>query len=102
MGRHDNFFELGGHSLLAMSLVSKYKQLNSAISITDLFTYPTIESLASYIQFQKDDSLKGSVATPLRTEGAEPPLFLVHEVLERYSIARSLRLILPLAFPFMD
>src|SRR5262249_19477924 len=80
VGRHDNFFELGGHSLVAMSLVNKHKQINIAISVTVLFTHPTIESLAAYLRFRKDDSSNPSVAIPLRTDGAEPPLFLVHEV----------------------
>ena len=51
----DNFFELGGHSLLAAMLVNRIKQkaaLNIEISVTNLFIYPTVESLAIYIQSQ--------------------------------------------------
>jgi syringomycin synthetase protein SyrE len=80
VGRQDNFFELGGHSLIAISVVSKCRQLDIPILITDLFTHPTIESLASYVLSRKDGSLEKSVAIPLRTEGAESPLFLVHEL----------------------
>jgi thioesterase domain-containing protein/aryl carrier-like protein len=80
VGRWDNFFELGGHSLLALRVVSKYRQLDAAISITDLFTHPTIESLASFILSRKNSSLIESAAIPLRTGGTEPPLFLAPEV----------------------
>ncbi|HKX33394.1 MAG TPA: amino acid adenylation domain-containing protein [Blastocatellia bacterium] len=77
VGRYDNFFELGGHSLLAMSLVSKLKQIGITVSLTDIFTYPTIQLMAAHVQFFQADS---SAAIPFRTEGDEPPLFLVHEV----------------------
>jgi amino acid adenylation domain-containing protein len=80
IGRHDNFFELGGHSLLAMRVVSQCRRLGITISDTDLFTHPTIESLASYVRSRKQGLLTKSVAIPLRTEGVEPPLFLVHEL----------------------
>lgn len=51
VGIHDNFFDLGGHSLL---LVRVYSQLqivfhHKNLSMMDLFTYPTISSLAQYL-----------------------------------------------------
>ncbi len=51
VGIHDNFFDLGGHSLL---LVRVYSQLQTVfdqkdLSMMDLFIYPTISSLARYL-----------------------------------------------------
>jgi acyl carrier protein len=50
VGVNDNFFELGGHSLL---LVQVYYRLGEVIdkefSLTDLFRFPTIGTLAEYL-----------------------------------------------------
>ena len=46
---HDNFFEVGGHSL---SVVQVHHLLSSdypSLKIVDLFTYPSIHSLANYL-----------------------------------------------------
>ncbi|MFF2886826.1 amino acid adenylation domain-containing protein [Paenibacillus sp. NPDC057967] len=49
-GIHHRFFDVGGESLL---LVRAHQQLEErypgALSVTDLFTYPTIASLAAYL-----------------------------------------------------
>lgn len=45
---HENFFELGGHSLLATQVVRRTRELYD-IELLDLFTYPTISSLARFI-----------------------------------------------------
>jgi natural product biosynthesis luciferase-like monooxygenase protein len=51
VGLHDNFFELGGHSLLAVTV---HRQLSRAwpvaLSITDIFRFPTIASLSDHLQ----------------------------------------------------
>ncbi|MDF0552704.1 amino acid adenylation domain-containing protein [Kamptonema sp. UHCC 0994] len=50
VGIHDNFFDLGGHSLLIVQLYSKLQGVfNQTISITEIFKYPTINSLAKYL-----------------------------------------------------
>jgi len=50
VGIHDNFFDLGGHSLLIVQLYSKLQGVfKRTISITDIFKYPTINSLAKYL-----------------------------------------------------
>ncbi len=50
VGIHDNFFEVGGHSLLAIQLHTELRAgLAQDVSITDLFHYPTIASLAQYL-----------------------------------------------------
>ena len=50
MGVHDNFFELGGHSLLITQVVSRVRaQFGVEITVRELFTAPTIELLATYV-----------------------------------------------------
>ncbi len=50
VGIYDNFFDLGGHSLLITQVRSQLQQLlPKKILITDLFQYPTINSLANYL-----------------------------------------------------
>jgi amino acid adenylation domain-containing protein len=50
VGIHDNFFELGGHSLLLLQAHNKlHKIFESDLSVLDLFRYPTINSLANYL-----------------------------------------------------
>jgi len=50
VGIYDNFFDLGGHSLLMVQVHSKLREVfNKDISIVDLFTHPTISSLARYL-----------------------------------------------------
>ncbi|PLC06709.1 non-ribosomal peptide synthetase [Variovorax sp. RO1] len=51
VGRHDNFFDLGGHSLL---LIRAHRLLEDRLQATfplvNLFKYPTVESLARWIE----------------------------------------------------
>lgn len=55
---HMNFFDLGGDSLCAIKLVSEiYSKLNIKVSIKDIFTYPTLEGLANYIDTKKVETL---------------------------------------------
>jgi natural product biosynthesis luciferase-like monooxygenase protein len=47
---NDNFFDIGGHSLLAVKAHRLITEaLNRPISITDLFRFPTIRSLSSFL-----------------------------------------------------
>jgi acyl carrier protein len=50
VGLEDNFFDLGGYSLL---LVKAHDRITSAlgkeISILEMFTYPTVQSLANHL-----------------------------------------------------
>ncbi|HEU5230788.1 MAG TPA: amino acid adenylation domain-containing protein, partial [Ktedonobacteraceae bacterium] len=46
----DNFFDLGGHSLLLLQLYSKIQErLGYDITVVDLFQYPTIQALATFL-----------------------------------------------------
>jgi acyl carrier protein len=50
VGVRDNFFDLGGHSLLAVQAHRRLKEaLQRDLSITDIFRFPTIQSLATYL-----------------------------------------------------
>lgn len=47
---HDNFFDIGGHSLLLSQVYSILKkQISVTINIVDLLKYPTVYTLAQYI-----------------------------------------------------
>jgi amino acid adenylation domain-containing protein len=59
-GIRKNFFELGGHSLLAIRLISVIrKEMLVEVPITKLFSNPTIEQLAVFIESQT-----GTIALP--------------------------------------
>jgi amino acid adenylation domain-containing protein len=49
-GVRDNFFDLGGHSLLLIRVHARLRrELDADIAVIDLFRYPTIESMASWL-----------------------------------------------------
>lgn len=50
VGRYDNFFDLGGHSLLMAQVHSRLQaEFKREVSMVELFRYPTINSLASFL-----------------------------------------------------
>ena len=51
VGASDNFFTLGGHSLLAVQLHRDLKaNVSQALTITDVYRFPTVAGLAAHIQ----------------------------------------------------
>ncbi|KWX83941.1 beta-ketoacyl synthase, partial [Paenibacillus riograndensis] len=51
IGVDDGFFEIGGHSLLLMQVQNNLeKELKITVEMGDLFKYPTISSLASFLK----------------------------------------------------
>ena len=48
-GRDDNFFDVGGHSLLLIRVHSRLLPTAPALSVLDLFQYPTLRTLAARI-----------------------------------------------------
>jgi amino acid adenylation domain-containing protein len=61
VGIQDNFFDLGGHSLLMVRVHERLCEiLKRDLSITDLFQYPSVSSLAAYL---------GDAAAPARGAG---------------------------------
>jgi natural product biosynthesis luciferase-like monooxygenase protein len=56
VGTRDNFFDLGGHSLLAVQTHRRLKEtLQRELSITDIFRFPTIQSLSAYLGREGED-----------------------------------------------
>jgi amino acid adenylation domain-containing protein len=54
VGTHDNFFDIGGHSLLLIEVHGRIeRRFGPAVSITDLFRYPTIASLAEHLKLAR-------------------------------------------------
>ena len=61
VGIHDNFFEIGGHSLLIVQVQRRLCEiLDREVSVVDLFTHPTISSLASFLNPNKIEPLRGN------------------------------------------
>jgi hypothetical protein len=56
VGAHDNFFELGGHSLLMAQIQKRMiaEGLAPGLTIIELFQYPTVRSLAEYLEQSQD------------------------------------------------
>ncbi len=58
VGVKDNFFDLGGNSLLLIRMHSKLEALYPGkVSITDIFSHPTVSKLAEFIE--RKESLRG-------------------------------------------
>jgi len=68
----DNFFDIGGNSLLSFQLVVKMRDSGAFdVTVTDVFEYPTIRSMAAFITGLEEDSEiddQRDIATPLSDE----------------------------------
>ncbi len=52
--RDENFFDLGGHSLLVLQLQARLRdELGHAVSVADLFLWPTVAGLVAHISQSK-------------------------------------------------
>ena len=61
---HDNFFELGGHSLKATQFVSRVRRdMKAALKLSDVFLYPTIESISACIA--QAEHTQNDIITPV-------------------------------------
>ncbi|SCF00428.1 non-ribosomal peptide synthetase/type I polyketide synthase [Micromonospora mirobrigensis] len=50
VGARDNFFDLGGHSMRLLAVLRRLReQVGDAVTVTDLFRNPTVESLAAFL-----------------------------------------------------
>ncbi|HEY3581180.1 MAG TPA: condensation domain-containing protein, partial [Pyrinomonadaceae bacterium] len=59
---HDNFFDIGGHSLLMIGMHRILADvLQKKISLVDMFKYPTISSLAKFVE---QDGYQPSASSP--------------------------------------
>lgn len=58
VGRADNFFDLGGHSLLLAQVHGQLSQsLNTRLSLIKMLEYPTVGSLAGFLNQEQGESL---------------------------------------------
>jgi len=75
----DSFFDLGGKSLLAVRLFLRIElEFGRKLPLSTLFRAPTIEKLAQLLSSGDDSPSKWPSLVPIQTNGAKPPLFLVH------------------------
>ena len=76
---HANFFDMGGHSLtLARLQALIQKEYGIRIGAADIFVAPTIALLAARVAGTKSANLHPRLI-PIRTEGTQPPLFLISQ-----------------------
>lgn len=77
----DDFFEIGGHSLLAIDVISNMeKKLAMEISINTIFKYPTVKSLAAFLDSENQKNDDWSCLVPIKPNGTKPPLYIIHGV----------------------
>lgn len=61
IGTEDNFFDIGGHSLLLSRVYNLIKkQVNKEITMVDMFKYPTVQSLAGFLDTDGKQDKKDS------------------------------------------
>jgi amino acid adenylation domain-containing protein len=63
-GRDDNFFDVGGHSLLLIRVHSRLLPATPALSVLDLFQYPTLRTLAARIDVLRAGSAQRAEDQP--------------------------------------
>ena len=77
IGLDDNFFDLGGHSLLVMRMRSELqKVLEREVTVIDLFAYPTIRTLAEFLERGQQQVL----LEPLEEEAKLQKAYLRHRM----------------------
>ena len=58
IGVHDHFFDLGGQSMEALRIASRARELGLRITPRDVFEYPTIVSLANWLDIADRDPVQ--------------------------------------------
>jgi acyl carrier protein len=80
VGSRDNFFDLGGHSLLAVQAHRRLRDaLGRDLSITDIFRFPTIQSLGAYLGRDGEDDA-GAQLGKARAQGRRAAMQRRHQV----------------------
>jgi amino acid adenylation domain-containing protein len=93
IGVRDNFFDLGGHSLLLGQVQSKIQHtLKLEIEMLDLFKYPTISTLAGYLeqQFNAVPMFDNNAPIKTRQRKATDPNVAVIGLAGRFPGARNI------------
>jgi amino acid adenylation domain-containing protein len=74
IGINDNFFDLGGHSLLLTQVHNRLNeriQIKKELTIVDLFRYPTIHSLAKYMEEDEKQGQPGEIYRKIQDRAAK-------------------------------
>ncbi|MBX3301078.1 MAG: hypothetical protein KF693_02565 [Nitrospira sp.] len=67
VGFHDNFFDLGGHSLLLPKVLTKIRGFTTRdVSMVDLFRYPTVQALATYLGAESSPTIEQQAMQDLK------------------------------------
>ncbi len=76
----EDFFELGGHSLIAVNMIAQVEKLTGKkIPLASLLENSTIQKLAHFLSDEKKiEASNNSSLVPIKPEGTQPPLYLVH------------------------
>lgn len=95
IGIRDNFFELGGHSLLAVRLFSRIQEeFGQSLPLLLLFKEGTVEAIARSLTVKENPTLPQGIV-PIRSEGSEPPLFIVSAGLYMHELVLGLAPVWP-------
>ncbi|WP_147466576.1 condensation domain-containing protein, partial [Pseudomonas cichorii] len=90
ISRHDDFFKLGGISLMAVQMTSRLRKvLGKPIAVRDLFVEPTVAGFARTLEQQAGQATRSNLV-PIRRNGSQRPLFLVHPLGGEVQYARDL------------
>ena len=74
----DDFFALGGHSLMLVRLAAAVRrELGIELTVAQLFTAPTVASMAALIDGGRPTADALAPVLPLRGTGDRPPLFVL-------------------------
>ena len=83
VGIHDNFFDLGGHSLLMVRVHERLCEvLKAELSITDLFQYPSVSTLAAFL----DAGAGADVLAPADDRAGKQRVVMNHRAPVRYDL----------------
>ncbi|KMN81560.1 hypothetical protein VK98_12770 [Chromobacterium sp. LK11] len=79
IGVDDSFFDMGGHSLLTLQLLSRVREeLGVELPLASLFTSGTVAEFARLVA-EAGQAAAPSVLVPIRPDGDEATLLLVHD-----------------------
>jgi len=90
VGRHENFFDAGGHSLLLLQALRQAREVfNLDLKVVHLFEYPTIASLAAFIQNRMASLESCSNSSVASAEKAQEGQMRLHDQRARRQAATS-------------
>lgn len=80
IGLLDDYFDLGGDSLMATELfIELERRFGVRLATSDILEYPSVAKLAALLGGETQNYADRCLI-PLQTEGASPPLFLIHDM----------------------